>query len=524
MNKTIILIISILCLCIHNIMVSANSIPIKSIINRVIIYKEGAKVFRNTKINIEKGMSSIRIESLPSNIDEQSIRILKKGECSIQSFQFDKKQLPPVPFTIRKEIQEVNNLIQKEKLELEVILNEIKEIKTFFFSSSSLSDRKESIKELYKFYTDLSEEHNAKISKKNEKIEKGLIPLKDSLNRIIDSITFRTQHILGYIDVDVQSDQDTEVEFQIEYLVSAAGWEPKYSVNAKSNSESLSVILMADIHQNTHENWNNIDVTLSTANPYTTFNIENLKPIYLSFYHQYSTEIERGSYLKSMVMNKMANENYNYSNTVSNDISQVGSNVEISLHDKYSINSHNANITLDIDTTILPAKFTYVCTPKLVSSAYLTASIVDWKNEIKLPAKANISFDGSISGKTYLNPFNGLDTLTIPFGDDFHVKVNRTMKSSLAQSKQISGKKVQKRSWIISLSNMYQKEINVTIYDQIPLSKEIDILVKPLNIDGILDTLSGIVRWDVHLNSEEKKLLHCEYEVSHPKNKEVILE
>ena len=71
---------------------------------------------------------------------------------------------------------------------------------------------------------------------------------------------------------------------------------------------------------------------------------------------------------------------------------------------------------------------------------------------------------------------------------------------------------------------MYQKEINVTIYDQIPLSKEIDILVKPLNIDGILDTLSGIVRWDVHLNSEEKKLLHCEYEVSHPKNKEVILE
>ena len=524
MNKTIILIISFLFLCIHNIMVSANSIPIQSIINRVIIYKEGAKVFRNTKINVEKGISSIRIEYLPSNIDQKSIRILKKGECSIQSFQFNKKHLPPVPYTIRKEIQEVNNLIQRKKLELEVILNEIKEIKTIFFSSSSLSERKESIKELYKFYTDLSEEHNTKISKMNEKIEKELIPLRDSLNRIIDSITLSTQYMQGYIDIDIQSDQDTEADFQIEYLVSDAGWEPKYSVNAKLNSESLSVILMADIHQNTHENWNNIDVTLSTANPYTTFNIENLQPIYLSFYNQYSTEIERGSYYKNMEINIMANEKYNNSSTISNDISQIGSITEIFLNDKYSISSQNNHVSLGIDTSILPAKFAYVCSPKLVSSAYLTASIFDWKNEIKLPAEASISFDGSIIGNTYLNPYNGGDTLTIPFGEDFHVKVKRNMKSSLSQSKQISGKKVQKRSWIISLSNMYQKEINVTIYDQIPLSKEIDILVKPLNIDGKLDTLSGIVRWEVNLKSEEKRLLHCEYEVSYPKTKEVILE
>ncbi|BBI69599.1 hypothetical protein PKHYL_37900 [Psychrobacter sp. KH172YL61] len=49
--------------------------------------------------------------------------------------------------------------------------------------------------------------------------------------------------------------------------VQGAGWEPTYQARLNTNSEHLNITASAIIAQQTGENWTNVPVTLSTANP-----------------------------------------------------------------------------------------------------------------------------------------------------------------------------------------------------------------------------------------------------------------
>ena len=75
---------------------------------------------------------------------------------------------------------------------------------------------------------------------------------------------------------------------EISYLVTSAGWNPQYDVRVKMNEKDstgeveLSYIGM--VQQNTGENWENVELALSTARPSLAAKIPDLKPWYLNVY------------------------------------------------------------------------------------------------------------------------------------------------------------------------------------------------------------------------------------------------
>ena len=67
------------------------------------------------------------------------------------------------------------------------------------------------------------------------------------------------------VDIAVSSKQNVSIE--LTYLVQNTTWSPAYSIRAQKNNQKIVIDYDAEISQRTGEDWNNVAVILSTAQP-----------------------------------------------------------------------------------------------------------------------------------------------------------------------------------------------------------------------------------------------------------------
>ena len=74
-----------------------NENKVKSEINKVTIFKQGAQVFRTSGFDIKKGMYEYVFSGISPNIDQSSIRAGGKGDFIILDVRYSVKQPTPIP-------------------------------------------------------------------------------------------------------------------------------------------------------------------------------------------------------------------------------------------------------------------------------------------------------------------------------------------------------------------------------------------------------------------------------------------
>jgi hypothetical protein len=199
--------------------------------------------------------------------------------------------------------------------------------------------------------------------------------------------------------------------------------------------------------------------------------------------------------------------------------------VEFEIKTPYSIPSNGKNLTIEIENYSLPANYQYFCTPKIDKNAYLVARILDWEKYNLLEGEANVFFEDTYTGKTLLDVRYMSDTLTISLGRDKGVTVKRDIQKQFTTKQFLGSKKEETKSWLISVKNNKQQNINLSVIDQIPVSTLEEIEVSQLNIsNGKIDTETGLIKWDLQLKPAEKKDIDLKYSVRYPKFKTLIIE
>ena len=78
--------------------------------------------------------------------------------------------------------------------------------------------------------------------------------------------------------MDLEAAQAGEVELQLSYLVRGPKWVPTYDIRVDSESRKLDVKYFALVRQNTGEDWGDVALKLSTANPGWEGVMRNCRP------------------------------------------------------------------------------------------------------------------------------------------------------------------------------------------------------------------------------------------------------
>ncbi|MCP2835058.1 DUF4139 domain-containing protein, partial [Salmonella enterica] len=73
--------------------------------------------------------------------------------------------------------------------------------------------------------------------------------------------------------VHVIAEQAGTATINLNYYITNAGWLPSYDLRALSNEQNVKLTYKAQIHQASGNDWSNVRLVLSTANPNRSYDI-----------------------------------------------------------------------------------------------------------------------------------------------------------------------------------------------------------------------------------------------------------
>jgi TonB-dependent SusC/RagA subfamily outer membrane receptor len=207
------------------------------------------------------------------------------------------------------------------------------------------------------------------------------------------------------------------------------------------------------------------------------------------------------------------------------------------LEDYVSVADNELNVTFDIDlpydvptngkeqTATLKeysvnALYKYYAVPKLDKDAYLLAEVPDWENLNLLPGDANIIFEGTYVGKSFIDPSSTLDTLSLTLGRDKRVVIKKEKLMDYSSTKFLGTNKVQKFTYELTVKNNKKDTVKMMLKDQYPLTTNKEIEVELLDdSDASVNSEIGVLTWKLELAPGEVKKVRFSYSVKYPKDK-----
>lgn len=520
-----------------------NEVRVPSNITHVTVFLNQAQVTRVAKTNLQAGTTDIVFDRVSPYINIKSIQVKTEGNVNLLSVSHRNNFLanedkPAFIVELEDTIAALNNQIallgiRKEALNLE---------KEVILANKQIGGENSGVK-----VEDL-EDALVLFRKRTQEIGEELLKLDGNLNRLnVIKNKFQSQlnaHLNNRnssveIVVTVKTlsaVSNTKIEWS--YLVGNTSWVPFYDIRVKDTKSQLQLVSKANITQRTGEDWKNVVLKLSTANPNENGSKPELIPTYLGYQAPivYSTIKQKSNkptvrgarsdgtayYIDGeRVSGEPATTNQadlGFSEGISNTI-QTEINTEFNVTSAYTIPSDNNPHQVDLTTSNLEANYAYGTVPKLDKTAYVTAKVSgnDLVNQIS--GEANVYFDGTFTGKTFINGTSN-DSLLLSLGKDKRIQVQRNLLKDFSSKTFSGGSKKELNTWEISIRNTRKEAITIVIEDQIPVSTDKEIEVKLLNNGGAeYDETTGKLKWTVTLESEKSQIVKFSFEVKYPKEK-----
>jgi uncharacterized protein (TIGR02231 family) len=504
---------------------------VNSVVSNVTVFNSQAQVTRIAKLNFEgSGIFNIVFDKLSPYININSIEAKADARITILSVSnrnnyMNKDEKPDEIILLEDSLVKINTELDDYKADKETIVHQ-KELmlanKNVFSNQVGVkADELDDLMELYKKKLDDFKVNWFRLIRLEEKYNKAKLSIEQQLAAYNNGKLTLNNEVILTVKAE-NSLQNAQVE--LTYLVGNVSWSPYYDIRVKDNKSDVQFFLKANIYQSTGEDWNNVKLKLTTANPAEGGVKPNLQTNWLGFEiirnDASVTEIKsRGSRLEGSAYYIDGVRLLADKATPKSKVSQNMFNTEFETNIAYSIPSDNQNHQVDLTSFAQSAVYGYSVVPKLNKEVFVTAQVLanDLINQIS--GEANVYFDGTFTGKTLISP-TANDTLLLTLGKDKRIQVERKKLKEFCFNSFFGGTKTESITWEITIKNTRKEAVTLTIEDQIPVSTDKEIEVKLTDKgNATLDEATGKLTWKLDLAPEKSQIIKFSFEVKHPKDK-----
>ncbi|MBS0012027.1 MAG: mucoidy inhibitor MuiA family protein [Bacteroidales bacterium] len=534
--------ISVLLLSVSLSVSSQEAVKIESKITNVSLFPDRAQVIRAASVNIPQGKSLLRIPGLSPYIDPSSVQVEGEGDFMIVSVNNRKNYLEDAGESeevvkLRGRIDQLKTKIEDERTGIEVL----KEKESFLTANRLVTGKNENIsaqelKSISDFYTSSIESVKKGILERSRLINK-YEQEKQKLENQLSGTLRKAQMPTSEVIIAVTASSATRGRVNLSYLVTQAGWYPSYDIRVDDIDSDVKIFYKANAYQNTGNDWNNAKLSFSSASPAESGAVPSLPPYYLNFYSPvvplYNKSARSMARPKASDMEEIAEMAYETEIPVTMQaatrppvsISTTSTSFSFDVDIPQNIRSDGKTNTIELQGLTAAANYKYITIPKLREEAFLTADIPDWESLNLMNGDANIYFGNTFTGTTMLNTGQISDTLNVSLGNDNNITVKRERRKEYTLVRTIGLNRIDTRSFKISIRNNKSSEINIVLYDQLPVSQNKDIEVEATELSGAsVNNISGEIEWDTVIPAGSTREFILSYTVKYPKNKKVILE
>jgi hypothetical protein len=190
----------------------------------------------------------------------------------------------------------------------------------------------------------------------------------------------------------------------------------------------------------------------------------------------------------------------------------------------YDVPTNGKQQIATLQETTVPASYKYYAVPKLDKDAFLLAEIANWQTLNLLPGEANIIFEGTYIGKSFIDPANTNDTLNLTLGTDKRVVIKKEKMTDYSSVKFLGSNKLQTLTYELTVKNNKKEPINIILKDQYPISTNKEIEVSLLeSAEASVNEEIGVATWMLKIEPGTSKKVRISYSVKYPKGKVVNL-
>lgn len=531
---------------------------VKSKPEKIVVYTQGAQIHRNAAITLAAGPNILVFSGLENCINASAIQASGNGNFIIADIQhevhypeLDKARLQgdvrynKMVKNINDSIKELDYLLEEVNSKLDA-LNTEKNVLLNYSLYKGLS-KKDSIALLKDGLTYLREKlfninaEQLKCKREKERVESKKTRLNERLSVISNELA--NQNTGGEVEkidyrimVHVIAEQAGPATINLNYYITNAGWEPSYDLRALSTEQSVKLTYKARIHQQSGNDWTNVRLVLSTANPNRSYNIPELSPYYLGYSpYQYKNkklsaqQVPAGTsagYSRADVVTMNKDEEvveakgaYEYT-SVNENVIETEYDIKLNYNIPTDGKEHYAAILVKDLRTL----YRYKAIPKLNSNVYLTAVLPDWEDAITIGGEASVYYDGSYVGSTSLVPGGTEDTIQLSLGIDKNIAVKRQKMKDKCSQKVLDNDIVHQYTFEITMKNSRASKVEIEVEDQLPLSYDKTVSIDPKELSGAkLDDVSGLLKWRLTIPAKDSKRLSLVYQVKAPKGMPVAV-
>lgn len=263
---------------------------VKTKVEAVTVFSNGAQVTRKKAIVLPKGVTELKFTDLSPFINPESVRIKAPQGVTILSvshkINFLDKLKPTAEIeALEKEIEEVVKQIESENTYLEIVNDNIDLLqKNKELSGKNSPVQLNNLQQVADYYnkrlTSLKFEKNSRLEK-----VKSLTERETKLRNQKQTLLGKTTTEKGEIYVKVNTEISKSYPIELQYLVENARWVPSYDLRATDITKPINLIYKANVQQDTKEEWDQVSLTLSSADP----NISGGAPILQTYFLSYGS-------------------------------------------------------------------------------------------------------------------------------------------------------------------------------------------------------------------------------------------
>ncbi|MEN9301683.1 MAG: hypothetical protein RL264_112 [Bacteroidota bacterium] len=262
--------------------------PINAELKKATVFFTGAQLQHDHRLELKPGKQLVVFQKLTEFIDPNTVQVRASGDLTILSVRtrmnFEDKRIST---------EEINKLNQQRK-ELDLKDQELRDEYTLLEMDKNLLMRNKDLrgsnigvkvaelKEAYAFMHQKQEE----ILKRQTEIVSELEKLQKKMNQLEQEIiSQRSKPVTNYseIVVEVDVEKTTSAAFVCNYISPRATWKPYYDMRSEGIGKPIRLEAKALVSQTTGIEWKNIDLTLSTNDPYQNAQEPDLKPWYIYY-------------------------------------------------------------------------------------------------------------------------------------------------------------------------------------------------------------------------------------------------
>ncbi|MGZ5190667.1 MAG: mucoidy inhibitor MuiA family protein [Flavisolibacter sp.] len=186
----------------------------------------------------------------------------------------------------------------------------------------------------------------------------------------------------------------------------------------------------------------------------------------------------------------------------------------------YDVPTNGKEQTATLREYAMKSLYKYYAVPRMDKDAYLLAEVADWEKLNLLPGDANIIFEGTYVGKSFIDPSSTADTLNLTLGRDKRVVVKKEKLVDYSSTKFLGNSKLQKLTYELTVKNNKKDTVRMLLKDQYPLSTNKEVEVELLESgNASINAELGVLSWKIELAPGEVKKIRFAYSVKYPKEK-----